>query len=158
MSTVILPKGVSRGPVLDFHKRRLDGLSPDTEWVLTIEERGEHRSAQQNRLQHKWHSEAANQLRDESAEDKRAFCKLHFGVPILRAEDPEFRIKYDQNIRPLSYDTKLDLMKEPFDFPVTRLMTVKQKTRFMDRIWEHYTSLGVRLTHPDDQGRVANGN
>jgi len=109
------------------------------------------RSAEQNRLQRLWHGEAAEQLQDESAEDKRAHCKLHFGVPILRAENEQFREQYDRIVRPLPYETKLELMKAPIDFPVTRLMTTDQKTRFLDAMWAHYTSLGVRLTDPDRQ-------
>lgn len=109
------------------------------------------RSLQQNRLQHLWHREAAEQLKDETAEEKRAYCKLHFGIPILRAESEEFRDTYDRIIRPLSYENKLALMAAPIDFPCTRLMTVKQKTQFLDAVFGHYTALGVELTQPEQR-------
>lgn len=109
------------------------------------------RSLQQNRLQHLWHKEAAEQLQDETAEEKRAYCKLHFGIPILRAESDDFRDTYDRIIRPMSYEQKLELMAAPIDFPVTRIMTVKQKTQFLDAVFGHYTSLGVQLTMPEQQ-------
>jgi hypothetical protein len=132
----------------------IDHLDAGTGYLITITEQGEERSHQQNRLQQLWHSQAADQLKDETAEEKRAYCKLHFGVPILR-NDEAFKAHYDRVIKPMDYQTKLALMMEPFDFPVTRLMTVKQKTEFLDRIYQHYTGLGVQLSHPDDLGRAA---
>lgn len=107
------------------------------------------RSAEQNRTQRLWHKEAADQLQDETAEQKRAFCKLTHGVPILRFEDEDFRIRYDAVFKPLPYETKLALMAEPFDFPVTRLMKTSQKTKYLDAVWNHYSGLGVILTDPN---------
>lgn len=153
MTTIILPAGDRRRVITNLFET-LSALPKDKGFEILIEEKGESRSAEQNRLQRLWHNEAASQLRDESAEDKRAYCKLHFGVPILR-NDEKFKAQYDRVIKPLDYQTKLALMKEPFDFPVTRLMRVKQKTEFLDAIYQHYTGLGVRLSHPDDQGRAA---
>lgn len=114
-------------------------------------DKGGIRTAEQNRLQRMWHNEAAEQLQDERAEDKRAYCKLVLGVPILRAENEKFREQYDRLVRGLPYETKLELMKEPIDFPVTRLMSVGQKKRFLDDVWNHYTGLGVKLTDPDER-------
>lgn len=104
------------------------------------------RSLEQNRLQHLWHCEAAAALKDETPEDKRAYAKLHFGVPILRNEEEDFRAQYDKLIRPLPYAQKLELMKTPIDFPVSRLMTVDQYSRFLDAIADHYRGQGVQLT------------
>lgn len=111
---------------------------------------GRQRTLDQNRTQMMWHKEAAEQLRDETAEQKRAYCKLHFGVEILCSESDEFRERYNDVMGPLPYDTKLALMAVPFDFPVTRLMTKQQKSDFLSRIREHYESLGVQLTIPED--------
>jgi hypothetical protein len=106
----------------------------------------EPRSAQQNRLAFQWYKDAADQG-DHTAAEYRCLCKLHFGIPIMR-EDDEFRAKYDAVIKPLAYEIKLALMDEPFNFPVTSLMSVKQFTRYLDRIWHHFTSKGFRLTDP----------
>lgn len=108
--------------------------------------KGKHRSPEQNRLQRLWCNEAAEQLGDETAEEKRAYCKLHFGIPILRAELDEYCAAYDKYIRPLSYEAKLAMMAVPLDYPVTRLMTTGQKKRYLDDIWHHFTNLGVKLT------------
>lgn len=154
MKRVILPVGVARAAVSERLSQVIASLDDKTGYLVTITEQGDERSDRQNRLQQLWHSEASAQLRDETAEEKRAYCKLHFGVPILRSDDA-FKADYDRIIKPMDYQTKLALMAEPFDFPVTRLMTVKQKKQFLDAIWNHYTGLGVRLSHPDDMGRAA---
>lgn len=152
MSQFILRQGPARLGVLTHVQQLLITLRQDAEWIVTIEpydRAGRHRSLQQNKLQQKWHMEAAMQLRDETAEEKRAYCKLHFGVPLLRAESDEFRAQYDTIIRPLPYEHKLALMRVPIDFPVTRLMTVDQTTRYLDAVSQHYMSQGVQLTIPE---------
>lgn len=118
---------------------------------------GKKRSTFQNRLQRKWVSEIADQMTDtfESAEDVRAYCKLHFGVPILRNENEAFRIEYDKIIKPMAYETKLKLMSEPFDFGVTRQMNTIQKKKYLDAVQKHFNERGIILTNPDDQGREA---
>lgn len=110
---------------------------------------GKRRSVAQNRLQRLWLNEIAEQLGDRTAEEMRAYCKLHFGVPILRAENELFREKYDRIIKPLDYETKLEIMAEPLDFPVTRLMTTEQKTRYLNEIHKHFSEQGVVLTDPE---------
>lgn len=114
--------------------------------VITIKA-GKARSVDQNRLQRKWLLEAEAQG-DMTAEEYRGYCKLHFGVPILRNENDEFREKYDKIIRPHSYQDKLAMMMEPLDFPITRLMNTKQKGRYLDAMYEHFTGMGFKLTEP----------
>lgn len=103
---------------------------------------GKRRSVEQNRLQRRLINEIAEQT-GQTPEEVRAFCKLTLGVPILRAESEVFAEKYDRLIRPRSVAEKLELMAEPFDFPVTRLMTTKQKTAYLDAILAHFAGLGV---------------
>ena len=115
---------------------------------LTISVRaGVNRSEDQNRLQRMWLNEAESQG-DMTAEEYRGYCKLHFGV-VIRKEDEGFAAEYDKIFKPLPYEMKLALMMEPFDFPVTRKMTVSQKCRYLDKIYEHFTGLGMRLTEPE---------
>lgn len=115
------------------------------------------RSAQQNRLNRQWMRDIEQQLDGWSAEYARGYCKLHFGIPILRNEDEDFCKEYDAVIRPLPYDAKLKLMMVPFDFGVTRLFTTKQQTAYLDAINQHFSEQGVVLTNPDDLkfGRAA---
>lgn len=112
---------------------------------------GKGRSSEQNRLQRRWMLEAAEQLGTDTAEGFRGYCKLHFGIPILRAENEHFAAEYDAVIRPLPYEQKLRLMMVPFDFGVTRQMTTKQKTQYLDAVHAHFTGLGVALTQPEDK-------
>lgn len=110
---------------------------------------GAQRTTEQNNLQRKWVVEAAEQLGDRTPEDVRGYCKLHFGVPIVRREHAEFRDRYDRIIKPLPYELKLECMKEPLDLPVTRLMTTKQKTEYLDAVFKDLSEQGVILTLPD---------
>jgi hypothetical protein len=152
MSEFILPANDMRQRIVNSIFEHIAGLDKNKEFVITIERQSKGRSAAQNRLQQLWHMEAAQQLRDETAEEKRAYCKLHFGVKMLHSENAKFRAAWNKTMKPLGYETMLQLMQVPFDFPVTRLMTVEQKTRCLDAVWAHYTSQGVRLTNPADFG------
>lgn len=116
---------------------------------------GKHRSTEQNRLQQMWMKEISDQRGDITPEEARGYCKLHLGVPILRAENDYFRERYDEIVRPLPYPQKLALMMVPLDMPVTRLMTTKQKSAYLDAITRHFGEQGIILTHPDDLGRAA---
>lgn len=112
---------------------------------------GDHRSTAQNRLQRKWCHEAAEQLGDRTPEEVRGYCKLHYGVPILRGENEAFRVEYDDVIKPLPYEAKLKLMMEPFDFGVTRIMTTAQKTAYLDAMFRGLSEMGVKLTEPGNE-------
>jgi hypothetical protein len=106
------------------------------------------RSYEQNKLQRMWVKELSEQG-DMTPEQYRGLCKLTFGVPILRLENDEFREQYDRTIKPLPYEVKLDIMMEPMDFPVTRLMSVKQKSDYLDQIFRHWSQEGFHLTRPE---------
>ena len=109
---------------------------------------GASRSHAQNRLAQRWFSDVAIQMGDQTHEDVRAMCKLHFGVPILRAENEAFCTSYDRTMKHLPYEDKLAAIKA-FDLPVTRIMTVKQMSNFMDAMQQHWTEQQVRLTDPE---------
>jgi hypothetical protein len=118
---------------------------------------GKHRTTHQNRLQRQWMVEIAAQLGDRTPEDVRGYCKLHFGVGILREENDAFRARYDEVIRPLPYEAKLKLMMEPISIPITSIMTTRQKTAYLDAVHRAFSEQGIVLTNPDDLkfGRAA---
>jgi hypothetical protein len=122
---------------------RADGSS--IRYRVIIEEDVLPRTTPQNALQHVWYTLAANQLQDDTEEGYRAYCKLTMGVPILRRDSEEFRAAYDRVIRPLPYELKLEAMKHPLDFPITRLMTKRQYNEFADAVYIHLTGLGADL-------------
>lgn len=123
--------------------------------------KGKPRSYKQNRLNRLWMQEIAAQMaargQMEWADDEkvRAFCKLQFGVAILRAEDEEFREKYDRIIKPHSYPEKLEMMAEPFDFPVTRRMSTEQQSRYHNEVHRYFAERGFILTDPEERRNAA---
>lgn len=120
-----------------------------TKYPLTVTiTQGASRSHVQNRLAQRWFSDVSRQLGDQTHEEVRSYCKLHLGVPILRAENEAFRQSYDATMKNLPYEAKLAAVKA-FDLPVTRLMTVKQMTAFMDEMQRHWSRMGFRLTDPE---------
>jgi hypothetical protein len=124
--------------------KNIDRLD-DKRYQCDIEEYEPKRTTSQNRLQMEWMRQLEQQG-DRTAEEYRAETKLCVGVPILRAEDETFKARYDEVIRPMDYETKLKLMAIPFDFPVTRLMTKEQKKRYLDAMYNYWTSKGYQLT------------
>lgn len=141
-----MPTKIIREPI---HVEALANMLRGRKLPITVTwTQGAPRSTAQNRLAQRWFTDIATQLGDQTHEDVRAECKLHFGVPILRAENEAFRLSYDRVIKALPYEEKLAAIKA-FDLPVTRLMTVKQMTAFMDEMQRHWTAQGVRLTDPE---------
>lgn len=127
--------------------RLVGNLKPPLTITVTS---GASRSIEQNKLQRLWCMEAAEQLGDRTAEEIRGFCKLHYGVPIMREGHDDFRETYDRLIKPLPYETKLAFMMEPLDFPITRLMTVGEKSQYLDAMHKGLSELGVKLTEPSE--------
>ena len=115
--------------------------------VTVTWQQGADRSGEQNALQWLWATEVAAQIGDQAA-DVQAEWKLKIGVPILRADDPDFRAAYDQAVRPLPYADKIEIMKH--FFPVTSLMKVRQMCRFLDQVERQCLGMGLRLTQPPD--------
>lgn len=111
---------------------------------------GKHSSTKQNKTQFMWFKEISEQKGDVTAQEIRAYCKLVIGVPILRDQNEAFRIRYDEVLKPLSYEMKLSIMGEPFNLPVTSLMSTKQMSEYMDSIFRHFSSQGIILTIPED--------
>lgn len=112
------------------------------------------RTTSQNGLVFKWYKEAANWLGDQEPWQVRAECKLNIGVRMLVTESEDFREKWTRLIKDrFSYDEKLELMSEPHDYPVTRIMTTKQMTRYMDAVYEKYAAQGVPMTDPEMRGK-----
>jgi len=110
--------------------------------------KGAPRSIEQNKLQRLWMNELAEQDDNMTAEEYRGWCKAFIGVPILLHENEAFALEYNRVIKPLSYEAKMTLMMVPFDFGVTRLMSSKQKSTYLDRVFRHFIEKGFKLTEP----------
>lgn len=107
-------------------------------FVLTLKMGEEKRRDRQNRFAFEAFNQIAQILGDRETDDVRAESKLRIAVPIMRDEDEYFRDKYDAHVKGLPYETKLALMVEPFDLPVTRLMSVKQMAQFITKMLAYW--------------------
>jgi hypothetical protein len=109
---------------------------------------GKKRSGKQNNISHAWYEQIARELREDTPRGVKRFCKLHFGVPILRAGDDEFRECYDASIlRTLTYEQKLVAMDV---WPVTSRMTTVQLKQYTDDMQTHYFGQ-VALEYPPEE-------
>lgn len=96
---------------------------------------GRDRSAELNDLSHVWYEQVHRETREDDPLGVKCYCKLHHGVPILRAESGDFRSIYDAGIKCLSYEQKLLAMRF---IPVTSEMTVKQMVRYLDEVRDDF--------------------
>jgi hypothetical protein len=103
---------------------------------------GKARSIDQNGVSHVWYAQIARELREDDEVGWKGYCKLHHAVPIMRAEDPEFRQFYDLAIKGLSYEQKLSAMKF---MPVTSLMTKLQLNAYLEAMQNDFLERGVKL-------------
>lgn len=134
----------------DDDRRRFGEALSGKEYPYTLSfVEGGSRSLEQNRVQHMWMQELAQQDAQDShdADWYRAFCKLTIGVPIMRRDDEYFKQQYDKVFKRMTYEDKLEAVKV-FDLPVTRLMNVKQKTEYLSEIYRKASERGLRLTEP----------
>lgn len=143
MATRIVETEIERSALLRFIGRHKLPLT------VNVTAAGK-RTSRQNRLNRQWMLDIAAQLDGWEAEYARGYCKLHFGVPILRNDDEVFCAEYDEVVRPLPYEHKIKLMMVPFDFGVTRLMNTKQQTAYLDSVHRAFSEMGVALTDPGD--------
>jgi hypothetical protein len=127
---------------------KLNLVPPTEKHLVTVKPASKKRSDLQNSLSHSWYGELEVNLKENNALGYKCFCKLHFGVPILRADDEEFRRVYDTAIKQLTYEQKLDIMRY---FPVTSLMTTKQLSQYLETMKAHYMQHnGYELKFPND--------
>jgi len=103
------------------------------------------RTLSQNDISHVWYEQVALELREDTALGVKCESKLHCGVPILCAENAEYRALYDAVIRPLPYELKLEAMKA---WPVTSEMTKPQMSQYLDDMAAYWSRKGVILTRP----------
>jgi hypothetical protein len=110
--------------------------------------KGLKKSHDQEKLARKWFKELELQG-DLTEEEYRGYCKLHFGVVLAKQHSEVWAEKYDRIVKPLPYEQKLELMMEPFDFPVTRILSTALEKKYLDNVYLFYTSKGFVLTNPD---------
>lgn len=135
-------------------KADLSGLSYTLErkcregktFTVTVTD-GAPRTLSQSALLHMWFGQIAEAMGDRSLAEVKAECHLAWGIPILRAEDPEFNAFFDAAFAALSYDEKIKALVRGF-VPVSSIMTAPQLSRYMREIWDCW-SPEARLTDPE---------
>lgn len=129
------------------HQREIEQEFHQHKFLRVNVKAGIGRSLDQNAISHAWYNEIAIQTAD-TPENVKCECKLRFGVPILRAEDADFREMYDNSIlRNLTYEQKLKAMRF---IPVTSSMTKPQLSRYLEHIQQSYAQQGVIVQFPDE--------
>lgn len=129
------------------HQREIEQQFREHKFLRVTVKQGMGRTLDQNALSHAWYNEIAIQIAD-TPENVKCECKLRFGVPILRAEDPDFREMYDNSIlRNLTYEQKLKAMRF---IPVTSNMTKPQLSRYLEHIQQSYAQQGVIVEFPQE--------
>ena len=145
MSKYLITQSSDKEAIKNKICSEIDEFNGDLEVVVGAAKNS--RSLQQNNLQYTWHMEASEQG-DCTASEYRAYCKAHFGIPILFESNPDFRDKFKKITIGMNYEQKMLLMTPPVDFPITSLMTVKQHSEYLDKVYVFYTSKGFRLSLP----------
>ena len=109
---------------------------------------GKHRTNEQNRLQHKWYQEAAEQIGEYDTGEYKSRCKLRFGVPILRATNDGFNDMWERRAENLPHEEKVEMMEF---INVTSLMNTKEKGQYLTAVQKFFLQRGVQLTDPEDK-------
>lgn len=116
---------------------------PGLKYTLKLTKYQKKRTLDQSAQSFVWYSQLARELKEDDEQGWRRFCKLHFGISILRAQDSEFRQLYDKCIRQsLSYEEKLVAMDI---LPVTRRMNTEQFGMYFTAMQDHFIKFGVNL-------------
>lgn len=115
-------------------------------FTITIGD-GDKRSLSQNALIHKWFGQIAAHYGDKTAMQVKGECHVAYGVPIRR-RDPVWSRVWERMFDGLTYEQQCFLFERGI-LSMTREMTVKQLTEYMDAMQAHYRAEGVPLTDPE---------
>lgn len=137
---------------------KLTAAYRDHKFVVVSMRPGKDRTLDQNALWFALYQRIAQMTEIGDAEDARRYCKLHFGVPIMRKADVDFFNAWNRSFLMLSYEAKLELMGPcalfgPDGFPVTRLFDRAQGIAYTDKIVAEFSAKGVAFD--DLLGEVA---
>lgn len=126
----------------------INNMFRDHKYLVVSVRPGKDRTLDQNGLWFKCYERIAQMTQVGEAVDVRRYCKLHYGVPIMRRDCDEFRDGWNRMFLNLTYEEKLYLMAEcelfgPDGFPVTRLFNRKQGIEYTNRMVDEFTAKGV---------------
>lgn len=118
-------------------------------WLKVKTTDGRRRSLNQNDIAAVWYQQIARELPEDDERGWKGYCKLHHAVPILRAEDEDFRSMYDNALKSLTYEQKREVMTI---LPATSLMTKAQLSKYLEAVQKDFRDhKDVRLEFPKDR-------
>ena len=141
MQTVILCGPSQR----DYAKSLIDSAPDDA--AVHIMEKGESRTAQQNRTLHMWFGEIAKQSGDLSAAEVKGICHRDFGL-VIKLRCPKFAWVWEYSGARLPYEKQCTLLASGV-LNVSSSMTVEELSEYMDAMSRHYREQGFFLTDPE---------
>lgn len=114
------------------------------------------RSLDQNALQFFWYEQLEKQG-DMSRKEYRAYCKYHFGIPVL-ADDPQFKYtmhalkSIDWPNLAAKWGLDVEWAKIAFveKLEITSLMDTEQMKRYLEGIKNYFEPKGFVLPNKDD--------
>tara|TARA_R110000737_G_scaffold317355_1_gene327970 strand:- start:108 stop:554 length:447 start_codon:yes stop_codon:yes gene_type:complete len=116
-------------------------------FVVTVRQ-GADRTLAQNRLLHRWFTEIAQHYGDRTEAEVKAQCNLQYGRPILMQDNDEWSAAFSFVFDALNLPSKLKAIRV-LDVPFTRIMGVRQLTKYMKQMSLDYRDEGVVLTDPE---------
>ena len=105
------------------------------------------RSLEQNACFHAFMQEVSAWFGDRTPLEAKTEAKAYCGIPILLAEDDEFREAYNRSVAKIT-DPE-DRMAAIELLPVTSRMTTKQMSQFLERVQAFYGKAGCMLEFPE---------
>jgi len=127
------------------HIDNITQLYKDKKYLRVSVAIGKDRTVDQNRLSWNIYRDLHKSGKFESVTEARAFCKLNYGLPILIEEDEEFKTGMNKLGKyHLAYETKLSMMIDPINLPVTSRMTRKQFSKYVDDIGRKFPDVKIR--------------
>ena len=130
---------------LKVHIENITKLYNDKKYLRVGVWIGKDRTVDQNRLSFDIYRDLFSHGKFESITEARAYCKLNHGVPILWEEDQTFREGMSRFTKyHLTYETKLAMMIEPINLPVTSRMTRNQFSKYVESISAKFPGVDFR--------------
>ena len=119
-----------------------------SEWIHgrapVVQRMAQDRTLSQNSMFWEMYRNIGNQI-GESATFVCRTCKLHYGVGIRKAVDPEFTEMYNTIIKPHPYQLKLLLMD---DLRITSTFTKELGSEYIEAIIHAYGERGITVRRP----------
>lgn len=115
--------------------------------LLKITDKGETRTAAQNRTLHMWFGQIAKHQGDVDADDIKGMCHRRWGLTI-RLRDAQFAWMWERTGAALPYEKQCKMLASGI-LGVSSAMTAEELSEYLDGMARHFRSEGVRLTDPD---------